>query len=254
MVVSNLLDPVLRPLLNLHIFWVVAILSTGISLIITIVYKLMTDQNLMKQLKDEMKELQNEMKELRNNPEQMMEVQRKAMQTNSKYMMQSMKSTLITFIPIILIFGWMNANIAYEPLTPNIEFTLDAAFNNAHGKIKLEAPNGITVLGNDTQEIVNNKATWILKGDEGEYTLNLTANHVRENKDLLITNEQAYKEPLKTFRNSILKLKTIQINHDPKTVLPMDVNLLGYRGGWLGTYIIISILTSMLLRKLLKVY
>jgi len=113
MVVTNLLDPVLRPLLNLPIFWVVAILSTSISFIITIVYKLMTDQNLMKQLKDEMKELQNEMKELRNNPEKMMEVQKKAMQTNSKYMMQSMKSTLITFIPIILIFGWMNANIAY---------------------------------------------------------------------------------------------------------------------------------------------
>ncbi len=254
MVTTNLLDPILGPLLNLNIFFVIAILATAISLIITVVYKLMTDQNLMKQLKDEMKELQNEMKELRNNPEKMMEVQRRAMQTNSKYMMQSMKSTLITFIPIILIFGWMNANIAYEPLTPNVEFTIDAAFNNAHGEMKLEAPEGLKILGNSTQEIMNNKATWILKGDEGDYTINLTANHVKETKNLLITEEQKYYEPLKTFRNSILKLKTLQVNHDPKTVLPMDINLLGYRGGWLGTYIIISILTSMLLRKLLKVY
>jgi len=57
------------------------------------------------------------------------------MQTNSKYMMQSMKSTFITFLPIILIFGWMNANIAYEPLFPNEEFTIDAVFNRGAYKL-----------------------------------------------------------------------------------------------------------------------
>ena len=125
---EGLLNPVFGPLLNLSPFWVVTIISALVSLIITVIYKFSTNQNLMKQLKDEMKELQKEMKELKNDPKKMMEVQTKAMQTNSKYMMQSMKSTLITFIPIILIFGWMNANIAYEPILPGQEFTINALF------------------------------------------------------------------------------------------------------------------------------
>ena len=255
-----LLDPVFGPLLKLPILTAVAILSTLVSLLITVIYKFATDQNLMKQLKGEMKELQAEMKELRNNPEKMMEVQKKSMQTNSKYMMQSMKSTLITFIPIILIFGWMNANIAFEPISPNVEFTIDAVFNSgAFGQIKLEAPGGIELLGNDTQDIVDNKATWVLKGVEGDYTgenaIKVIFNDKVEYKDLLITQEQAYYENIKSFKNS--PLRSIKVNHEPKRVLSFfgsPISFLGYKGGWLGTYIIISLITSMLLRKLLKVY
>ena len=72
-----------------------------ITLLITLIYKFTTDQDLMKQLKAELKELQAEMKALKSEPEKAMEVQKRAMQTNMKYMMQSMKATLFTFIPII---------------------------------------------------------------------------------------------------------------------------------------------------------
>src|SRR3989344_2060351 len=122
MVFENLLNPVFAPLLNLPTLWAVILLSFLISLIITIIYKYTTDQNLMKSLKEEMKEMQKEMKELRNNPEKAMQVQKKVMKTNGKYMMQSLKSTLYSFLPIILIFGWMNAHLAYIPILPGQEF------------------------------------------------------------------------------------------------------------------------------------
>ena len=49
-------------------------------------------------------------------------------------------------------------------------------------------------------------------------------------------------------------LKTIKINNEPKRVINLPFKLLGYGGGWLGTYIIFSMIFSMSLRKLLKVY
>ena len=87
--------------------WNLLLLSFLITLIMTVLYKFLTDQKLMKELKDDMKALQKEMKLLKENPSQMMEVQKKAMEKNMKYLMQSLKPTLITFIPILIIFEWM---------------------------------------------------------------------------------------------------------------------------------------------------
>ena len=109
-------------------FWSILVLSLLISLIIVLIYKWMTDQNEMKRLKDELSSRQKQMKELKNDPEKLMKAQKEAMSVNMKYMGKSMKPTLITFIPIILIFGWMNTHFAYEPLLPNEEFTLTANF------------------------------------------------------------------------------------------------------------------------------
>ena len=78
---ENLLNPLLNPLLGLHPLFSLIILSFFISLIITLVYKAMTDQDLMKQLKAETKEFQKEMKELKDHPKKMMAVQKKSMQT-----------------------------------------------------------------------------------------------------------------------------------------------------------------------------
>jgi len=102
MVFENILDPIFSPLLNLPTLWAVIILAFFISLIITLIYKYVTDQNLMKQLKEEMKEFQKQIKELKKEPEKAMQVQKQSMKTNMKYMTLSMKSTLWSFIPIIL--------------------------------------------------------------------------------------------------------------------------------------------------------
>ncbi len=65
MVFETLLDPIFSPLLNLPTLLAITLLSFLISLIITLIYKFATDQDLMKRLKEEMKELQKEMKDLR---------------------------------------------------------------------------------------------------------------------------------------------------------------------------------------------
>ena len=111
-------DVTLGPLLVLPPIVSIFIVSFAVSLFIVLIYKWMTDQNEMKRLKDKLKDFQKEMRELKNQPDKMMAVQKEAMGVNMDYMKKTMRPTLITFIPIILIFGWLSAHFAYEPLLP----------------------------------------------------------------------------------------------------------------------------------------
>ena len=249
MVFENLLNPIFSPLIKLPILWVVIILSFLIALIITVIYKYTTDQNLMKQLKSEMKEFQKQVKELKKEPEKAMQVQKKSMQTNMKYMMQSMKSTLFTFLPIIIIFSWMNVNLAFDPILPGQDFTVSAIFaKGTNGEISLSVPERLVIDGSTVKNIEDGEIKWILNGKEGEYLLVFDFNGRKYEKEVLITEKQAYKTPIKKIKNSELKL--IQIDDNSKKLL----NLFGWKLGWLGTYIIFSIIFSMLLRKIIKVY
>jgi len=229
----------------------VGIVSIVISVIITLIAKYTTNQDLMKRLKTEMKELQKEMKELKSHPEEMMKVQKKSMETNMKYMGQSFRSTLFTFIPIILIFSWMNANFAYEPISPEEQFQITLQFaKGITGEVTLTSPDGIAVVSDTTQAINNNMAIFTLKGAEGDYiegnSLRFDYKDVIFYKDVIITKEPKYAKKEERIKNNDLRM--ISIGNRKKVILP------GLNWGWLGSYIIFSIVFSMLLRKWFKVF
>ena len=247
MVFETIVNPILSPLLALPSFWSILIISLVVAILITFVYKWMTDQHLMRTLKEDIKGFQKQMKELKDNPKEFMAVQKRAMETNMKYMMHSMKPTLITFIPIIMIFGWLNANIAYEPIMPGQEFTTSAIFNKGTtGEIKLIVPEGIEILDNDAQEIIDSQATWTLKGATGNYLLEYEFREEKETQELLITEGKGYEKPIKVIKKG--GLKQLKINN--KKVKPIP----GFPIGWLGKYIIFSIIFSMSLRKIMKLH
>tara|TARA_Y100000310_G_scaffold312252_1_gene359375 strand:- start:463 stop:909 length:447 start_codon:yes stop_codon:yes gene_type:complete len=124
MAFSSVLDPVLLPFMEaLPAPYNILLLSFVITGSITLLYKFMTDQKLMKEIKQEMKDLQKEMKQFRDQPEKAMALQKKAFERQMKYMMQSFKPTLITLLPIMLIFGWLR--LYYEGLgNPDVLFGL----------------------------------------------------------------------------------------------------------------------------------
>jgi uncharacterized membrane protein (DUF106 family) len=249
MVFENILNPIFSPLLNLPTLLAIVLLSFLISLTITVVYKFTTDQNIMKQLKEEMKEFQREIKELRKEPEKAMQVQKKSMKTNMKYMMHSMRSTLFSIIPIIIIFSWMKANFAFIPIFPGQDFTTTVVFEeNVNGIIELSVPAGITINGDARKEFRDGSVKWVLNGNEGEYLLEYIFNGKKYNKEVLITEKNRYKAPIKSINDGIVK--SIEIEHKPKILF----NIFGWKIGWLGSYIIFSIIFSTIIRKVIKVY
>jgi uncharacterized membrane protein (DUF106 family) len=252
----SFLDPalnfVLGPLLNLSPFWGILIMSFIVSLIITLCYKWFTDQNMMKQLKDEMKDYQRQAKELKEHPDQAMAVNKKLMSANMKYMMHSFRPTLITFIPIILIFGWLNAHLAFEPIMPGADFSTTAYFNTdqIYGNITIKVPGGVELLSEETQNIEVNTAKWALRGEASSYILEYEFEGKIYTKDLMITDEKNYAPVEKIISEKGSKLKKITIDNEKVKVIDLGF----WKLGWIWSYIIFSIIFSMILRKLMKVY
>jgi uncharacterized membrane protein (DUF106 family) len=243
------LDPVFDPFLRLPPLLAVLLISLLISVIMNLIYKWMTDQKKMKAMREELKKHQQDMKKHKQNPKKMMEIQKKAMEINMNYMMQSMKPTIITFLPIILIFGWLNGNLAYEPIHPGVSFNTTMVLQaGTTGYATISAPNGITILSNATQMIENNAAKWSLKGDAGDYILEYTYDGKPYVREVTITTGHDYKQPIEKLKGG--KVTSLIIGNKPMKVL----NLFGWKMGWLGAYIIFSLVFSMALKKLMKLH
>ncbi len=252
---DSALSKIFLPLLNFGPFWAIFILALAISLIITLVYKFATNQQEMKRLKEEQKLFQKRLKELRHNPEEMMKVQKEAMSKNLEYMKHSFKATLITMLPILIIFSWMSAHLMYEPIFPGDRFSLTAEFvEGATGPVELVGDDKVEILS-EAEQPISSKVLWNIKAvAEGDSLITVKTTNDQQNKTVLITKELRYDEPLTVYDNS--EIKQIQIGYNKLRPLGPDftVPVFNWQPGWLGLYIILSIIFSLGLRKLLKIY
>lgn len=249
MMFEGVLDPIFSPILNLPPLFGIIVISFIVTLIITIIYKMVTDQELMRTLKKDMKDMQAQLKKLKDNPKKMMEVQKKAMEKNMQYMTASMKPTFFTLIPILLIFGWLTSHLAYYPIVPGEEFEVTLEFaKDVTGEVNIEVPVNIRLLSNSVSNINMGKASFFLEGDSGDYNLVFDYNGEKFEKHVIITSEKEYAKVEKKISGSDLKM--IKLSNEK--IKPL--NLFGWKIGWLGTYIIFSILFSTLLRKLLRLH
>ena len=253
---DSFLDPVFGPVLSIPPFWGIVLISLLVAVLMSYIYKWMTDQNLMKTLKEDIKKFQKEMKSFRDNPKKMMEIQKKAMDSNMKYMMHSMKPTLVTMIPLLLIFGWLSANLAYYPIMPGEEFNTSVSVaKDVVGSVELVVPEGFVLLSNNSQEIVSSQASWVVKAPESlksasgdAYSFEYMINGKSDFKNVIITTTQDYAPVFETVKNS--DIKVISVSNRPLKLM----NLFGWKVGWLGSYIIFSIIFSMSLRKIMKLH
>ncbi len=259
MVFESLLNPILNPLLeSVGYIGSLFILVLIITLLITLIYKYTTNQSLMKDLKGELKSLQKQVKELKDQPQKAMEVQKKMMQTNSKYMMHSFKPMLFTFLPIIIFFGWMSAHLGYYPILPGEEFSVTMEFEEGvKGNVVLTSlPEGIRSVNGLSKVIRAEEATWILEGKEGLYLLTYEFDGITYSNKVLISNEKAYENPITKIKKNGVKSITVN-NKKVKFIsrIPLLKHIPWINGfGWLGTYILLSIIISIALRKIMKIY
>ncbi len=250
----SIVDPLLNWLLIFNPFISILIISVILGFMTTLVYKYASNQKKIKELKDETKALQKKIKTIsRTNPEKMMELNSKMMNLNGPLMKETMKPTLWTIIPSLLILTWMATNLAFMPILPGQTFEVTAEFNEGIvGNISMFAlPEGLEFVNGATQEIIDEKATWVLNSPkENSYTLTVNYRDLELNQDVIITNTREYVNPEQIVKKEGLN-KIIVSNEKIKPFkgLPIIGGL-----NWLWSYIILTMVFTTLLRKLLKVY
>ena len=249
---DSILTPALLPLFAWNPFWGIVIFSFVISLLITLAYKYLTNQNEMKRLKEEQKEFQKRMKELKEHPEEMMKIQKEAMSKNFEYMKHSLKATLITMLPIILVFSWMNGHLAFEPINPMETYSVTAMFKEGlTGEVELVPDEG-TTLTSAAKLPMASEVRWNLKSSEGLHTLTVKSADSIQTKNVLIGTELKSEEQISLFQHS--DITQIKINYNKLRPLGPGRALFGWEPGWLGLYFIFSVLFSVVQRKMLNVY
>ena len=87
----------------------ILLVSFILTFITTIAYKYFTNQKELKAAKEEMDSLRIQMKEAKHDTQKVMELQKQSFQKTMEQMKHSLKPMIITFIPLLIIFGWLQA-------------------------------------------------------------------------------------------------------------------------------------------------
>ena len=251
------LNPVLLPLADKSPLLLIVLFSFVLSLIITVVYKFATNQEEMKRLKEQQKESQKHIKELRtSNPEEALRLQKEAMKSTGDMMRHSLKAMLITLVIAGFTFPWMSGHLAYDPIGPGETYSVTATFAKGITGDAVLVPDEETDFDSSDakQPISNGEVTWRLKSSsEGEHKLAVEIGEVQQQKDVIVSNSLGSVKPVKTFKNS--NIKAITVNYEKWPALgPNTFTLFDWYPGWLAIYFISSIVFSLSLKKLLKVY
>lgn len=257
----------------------IMLISAFASLLSTVVIKFTSDQKRLKELKEKQKTHQAKIKDLQKQGKQseMLLEQQEMMKATQESFKHTMKPMLFTMIPLLFIFGWLNAHSVFIEIQPNEEFPVYAFFDESGMNASLSAPDNFEFISNNNQVIkqieltkdakknlidknrelsklkrydVFNLAIWKLKSNsEGKYILELNYKNKTYSKEILISSERRYINPVKVFdEENTNGLKAIVIGN--QRIL---FNFLGLTFGWLGLYILSSIVFGNILRKLLKV-
>ena len=238
-----ILDPIFGFLLNLPPFWGIMIISLIVTLISTVIYKKMTDQEVLKTIKEDMKDLRKQMKEFSHDATKVAELQKISMQKSMIQMKESFKPMLVTYIPMLIIFAWLFTHLTYYPIMPDANFSMNLTFkDDVQGSVQIIIPEGINLIGEDIQTISNNNAGFIMNGKEGEYNVGFSFNNNSYTKDVLITSERKYDNPQERLSGD---LKSITVSNEPVKIFGLS---------WFWSYIIFAILFNSVLRKLLKIH
>ena len=256
-------NPVFQPLLRtIGPLWTIVLIAIIYSVYATVVYKYLTNQSRLKEIKDRQKELQKELRAAgKENPDRMMKIHGELMSLNKDYMFQASfkpKVMIATMIPALILFTWMAGSLAYDPIAPDQTYSVIATFApGVSGEAQLVPDQGTQVVGNTTGAIVPGEdggiTRWNLKSSEGMHNLSVIANEQSQSKEVLVVvDEHRYASAVASFPKS--DIRSISIEYNKLKPLGETFNLFGWYPGWLGLYVILSLILSIGLRKVFKVY
>ncbi len=85
------------------------IISLLVAVFTTVITYFLTDKEKMKELKQRQTDLRKEMKLYKDNPQKMMEINKKMLENLPEQMKMSLKPTLITMIPLLIMLAWLKS-------------------------------------------------------------------------------------------------------------------------------------------------
>jgi len=85
----------------------IVIFSLLATMFVTAINYFITDRELMRGIKEKQKKLREEMKLYKNDPQKMMELNKQMMADFPHQMKQSLKTSVITIVPMLLLFNWL---------------------------------------------------------------------------------------------------------------------------------------------------
>ncbi|MFT4250531.1 MAG: EMC3/TMCO1 family protein [Candidatus Woesearchaeota archaeon] len=237
------LDALLGWSLQMDLWLGLFLLALIITVLMNAVYYFVTDQKEMRRLKGRIKDLQADMKKHRDNQKKVMQLQKNLLKLNGEYTKKSLKPTLYTLIPILIVFGWMAANLAFAPVLPGEEVVF---------VVEMREPAILTLVGDvqvdeRTKETIERERSWRISASSSVNFSVQTQEGESITRELVISsipsaNVESHDAP---FRRS-----TIEYG---KATPFGGFSMFGYRPGWLFTYILYSIVLSILIRKVFRI-
>ena len=268
----NIIDSVLSfpPLLVL--------LAIGflVSLFVTLVSKFFTNQKVLKKLKEEVNEIRDSLKEFKHDVAKMAELNRRMLHKSTEQMRHSLRSLFFTMIPLLLLIAWMHSNVAAENIMPGDTFSVIV---EKDARVAEQVAVSVTAIGATLADessadktlnegLLSTTQQWdFIAGEEGiariSYLINNEENYTQ---DVFVTSAWDYNDPVIEKDKKFLGVRyasgeilpsspisRIVVQLEP--VRPFgNLSIFGWNPGWLFTYVLFTLIFSLLLRKALKVY
>jgi uncharacterized membrane protein (DUF106 family) len=210
---------------------IIAAVACGLSLMTQIVNKIMINEKKADRMTVEISTIQKDLQKLDTKSKEFEQKQEKMMDMNLERMKMQMKPLLVTFLPYIIIFYFITGALAYGVIAPGTNVSV---LITGTGHVTSEC------LGIDQDITEDFKKSLTVGSEDCKITLGAVETAIKTGG----------KEPI-NFNSDTLQL---QIMPPQKTYIPLPVSLpmVGNSLEWLGTFVLFSFISSIILTKVLK--
>jgi hypothetical protein len=193
-----------------------------------------------------------------------LKLQAKLLNANLKYLTHSLPSLLILFLICIPILGQLNIRYGYRPLAVGEKLILTVQLDNASvlNNISITTADGLKVLTPPLRILKTGEVDWKLQGlKQGRHVVEVSTPRENYTKEIVVGSEEnrIFPNRSKSLLSSILypgdrllpkrsELTSIKVNY-PKHY----VKIFSYDFHWLLVFCVVSILTGLSFKRVLKV-
>ena len=224
----DFLDYFFKWMIDLNPTLAIFLFALIISLITVFAMKFLSNQKEMKRLKEEMDDLKSQMKLIRTDPKKVMAIQKELMKLQGQYSKHIWKVNFYTLVPIIFLFGWINAHFAFMPLYPDQPFNASLYFSEevAPSSINISAPASLVLL-NKSPDNESKNFIYTFKAPEGKYNLSLNVNGYPYSKEIIVSSRQEYAPIEEKYK--LGPLKKIKLSNK-STRINLGIRMFAYKG------------------------